>query len=241
MTVIAQVFVGTMYCGEGDYPHCAKTIIEQSGVTVRHQVISNLPEKEAHNRLWQAWREVQHQGYDMFVKVDADTVLAHDKVLLEFWKMMSTNPRITGIQAPLLDYFTDGFINGLNCFSPRVTFRDTADELFCDRQVDVDHDIVIKSDQVSMGLRPAGYHGFNPTDAQAFHYGVHRMLKNQASVIAAVRQAWQRFGGRGRTLALIGAQCAPNFREGGFNYSDERFKVALDGVLKKYDELKTAL
>lgn len=242
MTVkIPQVFVGTMYCGEGNFDECNKQIARQQGVNIQRVIIANLPEKEAHNRLWQSWRGVQHNGFDMFVKVDADTVLAHDEVIQEFWSLMSSDPRITGIQAPLLDYFTDGYINGLNCFSPKVTFRDTADVLFCDRQVDVDHDLVVKSDNVSQRLRPAGYHCYHPTEAQAFHFGLHRALKGQRQVIDLIKSAWHRHGDRNRALALIGAACAPTFHDGGFNYVDERFKLVLDSSLRRYDELITTV
>lgn len=236
-----QVFVGTMHCGEGDYDECSIAIHKQRGVALIHSVIEDLPEKEAHNALWESWRAVKATGFDMFVKVDADTVLAHDEVLLEFWHMMQANPRITGIQAPLLDYFTDGYINGLNCFSNRVTFRNTADALFCDRQVDVDHDVVIKADAVAERLRPAGHHCYRTTDAQAFHFGLHRALKGQATVIDLVRQAYRRHNDRKRALALLGAQCAGTFTSGGFNYSDERFQQALAGVTHRYDELVKGL
>ena len=231
-----RVFIGTMYCGEGDFTQCCDAIDKQSGVSLMHVTVNNLPEKEAHNALWSSWRQARH-NFDMFVKVDADTVLAHDEVLLEFWKVMEANPRVTGIQAPLLDYFTDGYINGLNCFSPRVTFRDTADELFCDRQVDVDHDIVLKAGQVPERLRHAGYHCHHATEAQAFHFGLHRALKNQTQILALVRQAWKRHGDRQRALALLGASLAGNFRDGGFNYIDQRFQLALDAVLSRYDEM----
>lgn len=234
---VPQVFVGTMYCGEGDYDKCCRAILEQKGVSIQHKTIANQPEKEAHNRLWQSWRSVQHSGFDMFVKVDADTVLAHDEVLLGLWRMMRDDPKITGIQAPLLDYFTDGYIAGLNCFSPRVTFRDTADELFCDRQVDVDHERVVKGDGCPVQLRPAGYHCFGSTDAQAFHFGLHRQLKNQTLVINAVRSAWLRHKDRPRALALLGAQAVSVFSGSGFNYIDDRFQQAFVATLHRYDEL----
>ena len=235
-----RVFVGTLHSGEGDFPACEDAVRRQRGVVVQHSTFSGLPEKEAHNALWHAWREAQ-VGCSMFVKVDADTVLAHDEVLLELWRMMRANPRITGIQAPLLDYFTDGSINGLNCFSPRVTFNDTESDLFCDRGIDVDHDVVVKADGVPERLSPAGYHAFNPTDVQALHYGLHRALKGQASVIMRVRSAWLRHRDRHRALALIGAGLAPGFTAGGFNYVDERFQAAARTALDRYDELIAGL
>lgn len=222
-----------MYCGEGDFAECCKSIVDQVGVQVTHKVIADLPEKEAHNQLWQSWRDAK-STHDMFVKIDADTVLTHNQVLAEFWQMMQANPRITGIQAPLLDYFTDGYINGLNCFSPKVTFRDSADELFCDRQVDVDHDIVVKANGVSERLRPPGWHCYHATDAQAFHFGLHRALKGQKQVLELVRLAQVRHGDRLRKLALAGAACSIDFAmRNGFNYSDERFCLALDAAIKR--------
>ncbi len=232
-----KIFVGTMYCGEGDYDKCCQSIDNQKNVSVIHSRINNMPEKQAHNLLWDSWRQVKDNEFDMFVKVDADTVLAHDEVLSELWKLMSSNPRITGIQAPLLDYFTDNYINGLNCFSPKVTFKDSTDELFCDRRVDVDHDIVICSNDVPQQLRPAGYHCYHPTDVQSFHFGLHRALKCQIQVIDLVKQAWKRHGDKRRALALLGASCANTFNSGGFNYDDERFKLAFDGVINKYEQL----
>lgn len=233
---VPQVFVGTMYSGEGDYDKCCQAILGQRNVNIQHSVIANLSEHEAHNRLWSSWRSLQHSGYVAFIKVDADTVLANDEVLSNFCKLLIENPRVTGIQAPLLDYFTDGYINGLNCFSPKVTFLDTTDPLYCDRKVDVDHDVVIGSNMVPMSLRPAGYHCFQPTTLQAFHYGLHRQLKNQTTTINAVRVAFHRYRDRFRGMALLGANMSVQLKES-FNYTDDRFQVAFEAADKRYDQL----
>lgn len=234
--MLPRVFIGTMFAGEGDLQACIDSVRMQKNVDVKHHIISNLPEKEAHNKLWQAWRDAKHEQ-DMFVKLDADTMLAGSVILESFWTLMSSNPRITGIQAPLADFFTDGAINGLNCFHPRVTFNDTSSDLFCDRGIDVDHDIVIKSKDVPPELRPAGYHCYNASDEQAFHFGLHRMLKGQVDVISRVRLAYRRNPERKRGLALIGASMASNFSGGEFNYTDQRFRVAFEASTKNYNEL----
>lgn len=222
---IPRVFVGTMSCGEGDLEECIKSLCFQTGVDVTHELISGLPEREAHNRLWDSWRSVK-DNFDMFVKLDADTVLTHEHVLSEFWNLMSSNARITGIQAPLLDYFTDGMINGLNCFSPRVIFNESSNDLYCDRNVDHGHDIVIRSDMVPERLRPAGRHCFFSTEEQAFHFGLHRALKNQVSTMVAVSQAYHKYRDPLRKLALLGAQVSNQFSGGGFNYVDDKFQTA---------------
>lgn len=232
-----KVFVGTMYCGEGDFDLSTVSIATQVGVDVERLVISNLPEKEAHNALWAAWRERQ-SSFDCFLKVDADTVLAHPNVIASYIELLK-NPDITGIQAPLADYFTDDLINGLNCFSPKVTFRDTADDLFCDRHVDVDHNVVIASHEVPNVLRPAGLHCHYTKDIQAFHFGVHRALKGQASVIEKVRRAWTKHKDRQRGLAILGARSAAQFsKTRRFNYNDKELIDAFDRALSTYESMR---
>jgi hypothetical protein len=234
--VIPKVFVGTMYSGEGDFIDCCCAIEKQVGVTVTHHIIKDKPEKEAHNALWSAWRNAK-QEHDMFVKVDADTVLINNAILFEFWNVMQNNSRVTGIQAPLLDYFTDSYINGLNCFSPKVVFQDTTDELFCDRRVDVNHDIIIKSVDVPQSLKPAGYHCHKATPEQAFHFGLHRALKNQHEVMSLVRAAWIKNKDKVRGMALLGASMTTQFRDSGFNYTDEKLHLTCQSTIKHYDEL----
>ena len=229
-----RVFVGTMTCGEGDFTECCKAIAAQSGVEVEHHVIENLPEKLAHNTLWEAWRQ-RRDSFDLFVKVDADTVLAHGSVLSDVLAIMEQNPRVTGIQAPLHDFFTDGFINGLNCFSPQVTFQDSADDLFCDRQVDVNHDITLGSTQVPQSLQPAGLHCHFSTEIQAFHFGVHRALKGQFHIIERVKHAWKVHKDKMRGLVILGAQFSSQLQKNRkFNYGDKELIDLFDRAASTY-------
>lgn len=234
---LPRVFVGTMYTKEGEFLGCLQQIQAQRGVVVSHVIIANMKEKEAHNALWHAWR---HQGpsHDLFVKVDADTVLASPNTLATIWEQFKSNPRVTGLQAPLHDYMTDSLINGLNAFSTKVVFNDTQDELYCDRQVDTNHDVVLREKDLPTALIPAGFHCWNSTDEQAFHYGVHRMLKGQRTTIDKVRAAWNRDHDRPRAFALIGAKMAPRFAASRkFNYSDEVFRSIFEEASTHYDEL----
>lgn len=233
--MIPRVFVGTLHSNEGELEHCKKAILEQNDVNVTHVIISGLPEKEAHNELWRSWREAKND-HDIFVKVDADTVLFTQTIIAQLWAIFDNNPRVTGVQAPLLDYFTDGYINGLNCFSPRVTFNDTVDGLFCDRGVDVNHDIVIRSTDVPPALKPAGWHCFHATPIQAFHYGLHRALKKQSSTLQLLKQAWERHRDEIRAYALIGASMAST-SQGFCNYTDERFQQMFASVVNNFERL----
>jgi hypothetical protein len=221
-----RIFVGTMHSGEGDFQECIDMIRKQKSVCITHILISGLPEKEAHNALWHAWRTHKNE-HDLFVKVDADTILIDEGVLARIWRLYATNPRLTGVQAPLYDHMTDGPINGLNSFHPRVVFNDTQDDLYCDRRVDTNHDIVMRDETLPADLRPAGLHCTLANDRQAFHYGLHRALKNQAHIIARVHAAYERQRDRIRRFVLLGAAAAHNFESGRkFNYQDPEFESA---------------
>ena len=122
---------------------------------------------------------------------------------------------------------TDGLINGLNSFSTRVIFNDTQDELYCDRQVDTNHDVVLRGDDLPAALRPAGFHCHHATERQAFHYGLHRMLKGQQANIDRVTAAWQRDRDPIRSFVLLGAHAAKDFAQHRrFNYDDAEFEAA---------------
>lgn len=242
MNELPRVFVGTMHTCEGDLEACVDIIQKQRGVVVTHFLVSGLGEKDAHNALWKAWRDAK-SGHDLFVKVDADTVLRSEDTLSDICHMFRAVPRLTGLQAPLHDYMTDDFINGLNAFSPKVTFNDTQDELYCDRKVDVDHDVVLRDKELPMSLRPAGFHCHYANSRQSFHYGIHRALKGQKIVLEKVFNAWfqNKIGKEqnvNRAYALIGAQFSTRFAQNRkFNYTDPEFLAAFEEAQSRYDEL----
>lgn len=229
----AHIFVGTMYTNEGDFQKCIEQIQAQEGVIVSHHLISGMKEKEAHNALWRAWRQAQ-STHDLFVKIDADTVLASDRTLQQLSELFRNNSRLTAVQCPLHDYMTDGFINGLNAFSPRVIFNDTNDELYCDR-VDTGHDQRLQSNQVPDYLRPAGFHCHYANEIQAFHYGVHRALKGQREIMNKVRIAWNYHGDEIRAYALIGEMMSSRFiMNRKFNYADVELQEAFEEAKSNY-------
>jgi hypothetical protein len=228
-----------MYVKEGDFQACVARIRAQDGVTVTHMIRADMAEKEAHNALWHGWREAR-ANHDLFVKVDADTVLVSNHTLADIWALFAANPRVTGLQAPLHDYMTDGFINGLNSFSPRVVFNDTRDELYCDR-VDTGHDVVLRGADLPASLTPAGYHCHRATAQQAFHFGLHRALKGQHDIIARVEHAYVKHHDRIRAFALLGARAAPEFEQHRrFNYGDAEFQALYNLVCSDYDQLISA-
>ena len=123
-----KVFIGTMYCGEGDFHMCKQSIKNQKNVIIEHFIVENLPEKLAHDTLFAKWNEVK-KDFNLFVKVDADTVLNGEEIVRNIYDFMQNDLNITSVQVPIYDYFTDSLIAGLNCFTPTVLFNTNADHL----------------------------------------------------------------------------------------------------------------
>ena len=65
MDKLPRIFIGTMYCGEGDFPRCLKAITSQTGVIIDHKIISNQPEKRAHDSLWSTFQTASEEGFEM--------------------------------------------------------------------------------------------------------------------------------------------------------------------------------
>lgn len=194
MTNNLRVFVGTLECGEAEFELCRQRIACQEGVVVEHVVFSNLPELEAHQRLFETWN-LRRQEFDLFVKVDADTVLVDERALFRLWELFTTDPEVTAVQAGLHDYFTDDMIAGLNCFSPEVSFSRPTHQVYCDRMEEIGHRRTLKPDD-TLALYPIAHHCLFPHPRQAFHYGYRRWLKGQTEVIAKAADAFERLDGQ---------------------------------------------
>lgn len=217
-----RIFVGTLACGEAELADCRQAVASQTGVAVTHVVIENLPELEAHNALWDAW-DSHKVSCDLFVKIDADTVLARDTALAEVAALFA-DPEVTGAQILLHDYFTDRLIAGMNAFSPAVVFKRGTDKLYTDR-VDSNHKRVLKGEPVAH-LAPIGWHCLHPHPRQAFHFGLHRALKKQRDVIQRCAEVWLQQRDEARGWALAGAKAAGWRLRKEFDYADQRFEKA---------------
>ena len=215
-----KIFVGTLYSGESEFQDCCKAIKDQQEVIIKHKVISNKPEYEAHNLLWEEW-EKSKLDYDLFVKIDADTVLNSDSALFRISKLFH-DIKITGAQILLHDYFTEDLIAGLNVFSKKVIFKPSRRKLFADH-ADKQNTNVLKGDSVRH-LNPIGFHCINPNEKQSFHYGFHRALKGQNKIIKRCAEVWLDKKDNARAWALAGAMSKKWYLRRNTDYGDHRFE-----------------
>jgi hypothetical protein len=231
---ISRIFVGTLHSGEAEFDECCQMIADQEDVQASQTVISGKRELEAHNALWDAWNAAK-DSFDLFVKVDADTVLVDTQALARIADLFAADADVTGAQILLHDYFTDGSIAGLNAFSPAVTFTPARSRLHSDR-VDTNHKTVLRGPAVA-ALEPIGYHCRYPHAIQAFHFGVHRGLKRQHDVLHRVAEAWRQYQDDARGWALAGALTARSpFMRGGQDYQSRRLHRRFKRLLADTDE-----
>ena len=226
-----RIFVGTLFVDEAEFLDCKKAIDSQRNIHCKHHIIEKLPEKEAHDALWDAWNKVK-SDFDLFVKVDADTVLKGTDALASIAALFSKSDDITGAQIPLRDYYTAKLIVGLNCFTPAVIFSPSKSRLFCDR-VDGNHKRVLRGADVAH-LAPIGFHGLAPKPEQAFYFGFHRALKKQKNIIRDVATAFIELGGEGRMYALAGAKAA-GFWARPIDYKSAQFRKKFEKAAEMND------
>ena len=170
--VTTRVLVLTLRSGEAEFDSCRDAIGRQVGVEVEHVVIADRSNVDAHRELYDCI-ERRAAEFDLFVKVDADTVLASETVLADIARVMLADPELDHAQFALHDFYTDAPLMGLHAFSPRVRWPRSDEELF------VDPAPAIPGRRVDFWVPPflVGDHSPAPSVEQALGFGVHRTRK----------------------------------------------------------------
>jgi len=209
-----RILVGTMRSMEREFDDCVKAVAEQKGVQLEHFVIENKSHQEAHEILYRTFMQNSNR-FDIFVKVDADMVLTRDDLFFQIGQRFTTNPEMDCLTIGIQDFFTNRLISGLHSWRRTVRWGER-DPVYPDnssvpnkRHIYDYHD-----------LAPAAFHCPNPSDIQAFRYGVTRALKFvvgwyrgwwNEETLGFVRDTWLHFyRQRDRRLALacLGAEFA---------------------------------
>lgn len=236
--MINHILVGVLFSGENEYDECLSSINTQTYKNFELLQFEHLPKFEAHRQLYHAFLD-QKEDYDLLIKIDADMVLTRPQLFEQIVQKFDQNPQIDVLAIAILDFFSGGFINGLN------TYRNTVRWELDPENVNADVVIVDKErfiyDQVD--LAPAAYHCKNPSKLQAFHFGVHRGIKIFAPkhstghwrTLEKTRENFLRTGDIRLGLAVLGAELvyAGEFSKEDENYSSQK----LGSVLKKYESM----
>jgi len=234
-----RVLVGTLHTDENEFTRCRESIGAQHGVVIEHFVLSDVAEIEAHRRLYEYF-ENNAAEFELFVKVDADMILARPTVLAEISERFRELPSIEQITVPVHDFFTDMYIDGLQSFRSSVRWP-TRDEIFTDVSPVPSHARI-----VDHALEPAALHCADPSPLQAVRYGIHRGAKivaacsrtiDQWSIahLTSVAATWAHYLARRDRRMLLASLCA-EMAIGG-HYGSPARCLALEYMVRICDEM----
>lgn len=166
-----RIFIGTLFSGENEFEEGVESLKNQNYTNWIHEVYKHLPNKKAHNTLYERFMELQDQ-YDLFIKMDGDMVFKSNEVLNIIVNHFENNPDLDQLTTKIQDWFTDTRINGMHSFSNRVLWKKNNEKLFVDPKPEFSgiHMIINPEEDIII-------HSPNPSDFQAFHFGFHRTIK----------------------------------------------------------------
>jgi hypothetical protein len=167
-----RILVGMLASGENEREQAIASLRAQTHQDYELFVIENRPNKEAHDALYTRFMSSAGQ-FDIFFKLDADTVLLRDTALAEVADFFAGNPAVELILFELIDWYSDSLIPGL------VITRSTARWPTHSDQLMVEGDVIITGKNVHVSDRQAALaiHSPDPSPLQAFRFGVHRAMK----------------------------------------------------------------
>ncbi len=212
-----RVLVGTLSCGENELGRCIEALKRQEHREREHFVLENLPEREAHERLYGRFMERAGE-FDLFLKLDADMVLAGPEKLGAAVELFRQDAALDHAVFRVQDWMSDSPIIGIHMYRSRVRWEPIGDPLFTDpppRLAGRRRYILRRPPS------PLALHSPDPSPLQAFHYGLHRGLKAfqvrldrfrphlaiaQWRVLTRVWRHFTRCGDPRLGLALLGAE-----------------------------------
>lgn len=167
-----RILVGTLYCGENEFSALRQSLAEQSYSRWEHVVFENLPNKEAHDRLYQTFMD-ERDRFDLFLKLDADMVFRSDEGLRRIVEVFDEHAELDHLTLAVQDWYSDSLIEGLHTFSDRASWPVRSDSRF------VDASPAVPGERLKLWDHPAPVvdHSPNPSPGQAFRFGAHRALK----------------------------------------------------------------
>jgi len=167
-----RVLVLTLFSGEREFERCRSSLEQQEYRSWEQRVFENLPNTEAHARLYETVM-AESENFGLFLKLDADMVLADSKVLGDLVRVFEQHSNLDHLVVAVTDWMTDSRIIGAHLFSNRVHWQRHAETLY----VDPDPEFPGRKLAVNDPPRDLIQHAGDPSPLQAFHFGAHRALQ----------------------------------------------------------------
>lgn len=248
-----RIYIGTLYSGENEYDEMLKSLKNQNHTNWTHEVFKNLPNKEAHDKLYSRIMELKNE-YDLFIKLDADMVFDTNEALDIIINYFKNSSKLDHLILRIKDWFTDKNIIGLHTFTNNARWKKSNEMVFVDPNPIVPGLFKIETPKVNIIN-----HSPNPSDFQAFHFGIHRSIKaiqknklfnfnwtfakGQRNTIKHVYSTYQKTNDKRLLLAIAGAKhlYEGKFEDSQYNYKNKDLKKFFDdnkkNILTKENEL----
>jgi hypothetical protein len=192
-----------MHCGEPDFPHCQAMIARQQNVIIKHALIENMSELDAHNVVYQSFNDVDPTW--IRAKIDADVVLSDEYVLAKIAADLQIRKNALGLTPFVHDYMTDSEIHaGATFYTSAAKFRVQSNPLKCDR------DMLEGDEKLVREYGLVGRHMHHANELTAFRYGLHRGLKSQLKILDLVEKAYVKYRDPIRLMAIKGFNVGQN-------------------------------
>lgn len=167
-----RTLVITLFSGEQELGLLKDSLISQTYKNWSHEIISFLPEVEAHRKLREQI-ETRKDEFDLFIKLDADMVFNSDDSLRKIVDFFVKEPRLDHLVTPVFDIPSSSNIYGAHFYRSGVYFPYGGDGLFTDPNPRINGIRYIEPINTKAYIN----HMQDPSDKQAFLLGVHRILK----------------------------------------------------------------
>lgn len=187
-----KVLVGTLFSGENEFKKCCDSVNSQTFRSFEHMIIEGLSASEAHQKLFHFFME-HSEEFDVLLKVDADMVLTRHTLLQEVVDVFTMRKNIHHYNIAVQDWYTSCLIFGMNAYRNTVRWH-------FDKSIFVENSKLLKlrvNDQDlefprdgrfhdKTVLAPAAFHSPDPSDYQAFHFGLHKGVK----IVESIDNGW---------------------------------------------------
>jgi hypothetical protein len=168
---MARLLILTLDSGEAALPTLTRQLSEQSFEDFEHEIISGLPNRAAHARLYRTVM-ARAGSFDLFLKLDADMTLRAPTSLTDAVRATDEHPEGQHFAFRVWDCFTEEETLGVHIFRSGVSWGEISDDLFVDPDPP-------DAKQILWDGPPAPFvnHGELVSDFECFSFGVHKFLK----------------------------------------------------------------
>ncbi len=167
-----RILILTLYSEENEFERCRRSVEEQDYCHWEHKIFSGLSNKAAHRALYSEIMK-RSSEFDLFLKLDADMVLCHDRIFRDIISYFARYRDLDHAIFAVRDFMTQRPIMGLHVFSKRAVWTTFEHRIF----VDSNPQIPGKRMHVWDDPAPIALHSPDPSPEQAFFFGVHHALK----------------------------------------------------------------